>query len=353
MPTPSRTTQPRSAHQPLRAHGYLCPEDVYTPGSWRPDEDELDINADSDAQTSSSENMSASTPDALEFLASPPATANPSSSSPGLATESATSETTYAESSAHKQTEDLGEAAVARAGRHFAWCNVDSATTELDRLEDADQVAVEHDEYQPSMGFDYSNIRIFPTSPSSYLRPRSRFTGTQASERQVYDVQVEIKYVDLRESFLCGYLKIQGLTEDNPTLTTYFEGEIIGNQYDFVTRHKGWGATEKVDLNHWSKFAAFRKYSKAMQKGGRVKIPNFSQCENIFMRWKEHFLVPDHRVTSLNGASFEGFYYICFNQIKGSVSGIYFHHKSEHFQQLELNYVKDNGCFRNSAIEFR
>ena len=47
------------------------------------------------------------------------------------------------------------------------------------------------------------------------------------------------------------------------------------------------------------------------------------------MRWKEHFLVPDHRVRTINGASFEGFYYISFNQIKGEVSGIYFHSKSE------------------------
>lgn len=30
-----------------------------------------------------------------------------------------------------------------------------------------------------------------------------------------------------------------------------------------------------------------------------------------FMRWKERFLVPDHRVTSINGASYAGFYYIC------------------------------------------
>ena len=29
------------------------------------------------------------------------------------------------------------------------------------------------------------------------------------------------------------------------------------------------------------------------------------------MRWKEQFLVPDHRVRSINGASYAGFYYIC------------------------------------------
>jgi hypothetical protein len=128
---------------------------------------------------------------------------------------------------------------------------------------------------------------------------------------------------------LTTVIVITGLTEDNPTLTTYFEGEIIGSRYDFFTKHDSWGATDKIDLNHWGKFSAFRQYSKQVRKGAPVAIPNLAQRENIFMRWKEHFVVPDHRVTSLNGASFEGFYYICFNQKEGSVSGIYFHHKSE------------------------
>ena len=69
------------------------------------------------------------------------------------------------------------------------------------------------------------------------------------------------------------------------------------------------------------------------------------------MRWKEYFLVPDHRVRSISGASFEGFYYICFNQVQGTVSGIYFHAKSEKYQQLELRHVDDRGCM--PAMEFR
>jgi len=60
------------------------------------------------------------------------------------------------------------------------------------------------------MGYEYADPRVIPISPSSYLRPGSKFHGTQQSERQRYDVQVEIKHVDLRESFLCGYLRIQG-----------------------------------------------------------------------------------------------------------------------------------------------
>ena len=55
-------------------------------------------------------------------------------------------------------------------------------------------------------------LKSIPLCPSSYLRPGSKFRGTQQSERQVYDVQVEIKHVDMRESFLCGYLRIQGKT---------------------------------------------------------------------------------------------------------------------------------------------
>lgn len=57
---------------------------------------------------------------------------------------------------------------------------------------------------------NHATAQVIPSSPSSFLRAGTRFTGTQQSERQVYDVQVEIKYVDIRESFLCGYLRIQG-----------------------------------------------------------------------------------------------------------------------------------------------
>ncbi|KAK5657787.1 hypothetical protein OQA88_2860 [Cercophora sp. LCS_1] len=181
------------------------------------------------------------------------------------------------------------------------------------------------------MGYEYSHTRIIPTSSSSYLRPGSRFTGTQQSERQRYDVQVEIKHVDLRESFLCGYLKIQGLTDDHPTLTTYFEGEIIGPKYGFTTQHPSWGATDKIDLSHWAKFPAFRPYQKQARKNGSAAV-DMTGRDSLFMRWKEHFLVPNHRA-------------------HGEVSGIYFHSRSEKFQQLELKHVPDKGCF--DAMEFR
>ncbi|KAK4638357.1 Glucose-induced degradation protein 4 [Fulvia fulva] len=194
------------------------------------------------------------------------------------------------------------------------------------------------------------NRQTSPSSTTSFLRPGSKFRGTQQSDRQVYDVQVEIKDVDLAESFLCGYLRIQGLTDDHPTLTTFFEGEIIGPKYLFKTTHTSWGSSEKVDLQHWARFPAWRPLAKSA-KSPNFTLKNYQQREHLFMRWKEYFLVPDHRVKTITGASFEGFYYICFNQASGSVSGIYFHAKSEKYQQLELKHVEDRGCM--PAMEFR
>ena len=57
------------------------------------------------------------------------------------------------------------------------------------------------------------------------------------------------------------------------------------------------------------------------------------------MRWKEQFLVPDHRVRSISGASFSGFYYICLNKRTGVIDGLYFHSSSEWFQALRLEHV--------------
>ena len=53
------------------------------------------------------------------------------------------------------------------------------------------------------------------------------------------------------KSYLSGYLKIKGLTEEYPTLTTFFDGEIISARYPFLTRK--WEADEEVDRKHWVK----------------------------------------------------------------------------------------------------
>ena len=58
-----------------------------------------------------------------------------------------------------------------------------------------------------------------------------------------------LQHVDEENSYLCGYLKIKGLTEEFPTLTTFFDGEIISKRFPFLTRK--WDADEDVDKKHW------------------------------------------------------------------------------------------------------
>jgi len=218
--------------------------------------------------------------------------------------------------------------------------------------------------------FEFSHQRLYPQYPSSFLRPGSKFSGTQQSDRQIYNVDVQILTLSVPESTLTGYLRICGLTEDHPTLTTFFTGEIIGgpnHKHTFQTKDPSWGATDRTDLQHWARFPAWRPLSKDAKRDINFKHPPPATAHarsgpnpsspvpttttehdmedrannddaanpgwwtqpNIFMRWKEWFLVPDHRVKSIQGASFEGFYYICFNQAEGNINGIYFHARSE------------------------
>ncbi|KAH8731276.1 vacuolar import and degradation protein-domain-containing protein [Phaeosphaeriaceae sp. PMI808] len=213
-----------------------------------------------------------------------------------------------------------------------------------------DDAADEHQHRTSHLSSPFPAHRFLPRSSSSLLRPGSRFKGNQTSDRQQYEVEVEVKHVDMRESFMCGYLRIKGLTEDHPSLTTYFEGEIIGSKYNFITQHPEWGSNEKVDRQHWGRFPAYKPLSKYSSRPEMV-TKDWIQKEHLFMRWKEYFLVPDHRVRTISGASFEGFYYICFNQVTGGIEGIYFHAKSEKYQRLQLEHVQDHGC--QGAIEFR
>ncbi|KJA27389.1 hypothetical protein HYPSUDRAFT_35274 [Hypholoma sublateritium FD-334 SS-4] len=153
---------------------------------------------------------------------------------------------------------------------------------------------------------DVTRLRIrLPTHHCLY--PGATYQGTQKSGRNSYDVNVTIVDVNFTASSLCGYLRIRGLTDDWPELTTYFDAEIIGNRYGFLTQN--WGATQHEDLVHWSRFPAFKKIRH------EAKRPHMTLDDRdrgvVFMRWKERFLVPDHRVQDINGASFAGFYYVC------------------------------------------
>jgi len=153
---------------------------------------------------------------------------------------------------------------------------------------------------------DITRLRLRPQRHHC-LYQGSQFQGTQKSGRNSYEVHVTIVDVDFNASFLCGYLRIKGLTDDWPELTTYFDAEIIGSRYGFLTQK--WGANEHEDQIHWSRFPAYHHVVKELKKP-HLTIPDRDRGA-IFMRWKERFLVPDHRVQDISGASFAGFYYVC------------------------------------------
>jgi glucose-induced degradation protein 4 len=225
------------------------------------------------------------------------------------------------------------------------------------------------------------------------LQPGAVFLGVQQSGRATYEVEVQIQNVDLDKAFLCGYLKISGLTDEFPELTTYFEGEIICNRHTFVTQK--WDADEATDREvrcargpgraraharpvvaadpsstaadgwpllsclpfppppvpswqHWSKFAQFWRAGYADDMGLTTTKLDPRHDDYVFMRWKEHFLVPDHRITTISGASFAGFYYICFRKESTAIDGYYFHHSSEMYQSLRLKLQPGNtfGSFK-------
>ncbi|KAG6335583.1 hypothetical protein ID866_3499 [Astraeus odoratus] len=156
-------------------------------------------------------------------------------------------------------------------------------------------------EPSPDPSIDITRLRVRSQS-CHCLYPGATFNGTQKSGRNSYDVTVTIVDVDLSSSFLCGYLCIRGLTEDWPELTTYFDAEIIGSRYGFLTQK--WGASEEEDMLHWRRFPAFRHVGNELRRPC-LTIPDRDRGA-VFMRWKERFLVPDHKVHDINGASFAG-----------------------------------------------
>ncbi|XP_008434657.1 glucose-induced degradation protein 4 homolog [Poecilia reticulata] len=127
-----------------------------------------------------------------------------------------------------------------------------------------------------------------PGVVTSLLYSGSKFRGHQKSKGNSYDVEVVLQHVTMEDSYLCGYLKIKGLTEEYPTLTTFFAGEIISRKRPFLTRK--WDADEDVDRKHWGKFQAFYQYAKTFNSDefdyedrfGPVALVRFCCGQNLF-----------------------------------------------------------------------
>ncbi|KAJ2546253.1 GID complex subunit 4, VID24 [Coemansia sp. RSA 1933] len=175
----------------------------------------------------------------------------------------------------------------------------------------------------------------WPT-PCHHLYSGSRFSGTQSNGTRSYMVTVTLKYVDMGVPELCGHFTIRGLTNELPKLTTYFDAQIIGAAGNsFVTSQ--WDATVDTDRTHWGFFPAFRQHRSTFDSGDSAYRLRLSD-RYVFMRWKERFVVPNYKLSRINGASYDGFYYVCYDRVEESITGYYFHRDSDNYQCLKLSH---------------
>eukprot|EP00835_Amoeboradix_gromovi_P005176 NODE_462_length_8172_cov_0.295181.p2 type:complete len:307 gc:universal NODE_462_length_8172_cov_0.295181:5112-4192(-) len=197
----------------------------------------------------------------------------------------------------------------------------------------------------------YYNLPFY-SNPSNYqcVHPGATFKGYQNSGKMNYKVEITLKDVQLDKSYLSGYIMIEGITDAYKQLITYFDAELIGNEYSFLTRK--WQTNEEIDKMHWVKFPAFKtyKYEQVMNLENFVYDPRQTNNEFLFFRFKEHFLIPDHRVQFIPGASFAGFYYICLQVSTGRIEGYYYHSSSQWFQKIDLRYEAQN---TSSSFDYR
>ncbi|MBW0487482.1 hypothetical protein O181_027197 [Austropuccinia psidii MF-1] len=205
----------------------------------------------------------------------------------------------------------------------------------------------------------------------------SHWVGKQFCEEKSYGVQVNIIHLDLDSGCGSGFLDIRGLTEEWPSMKTFFDIEVVGPKHDFLT--KSWDSSADCDYAHWSKFSPFHDYLlKRRIEGGKVLDPN-NQFEKhqllrnslfqlpsptwwfeqpfLFMRWKERFLVNDYKKQEIDGASFAGFYYVCLqipsmapsNQIPNYS---FYHHPSAHLSSSSIRLASSMSMPSSFTLDY-
>jgi len=194
----------------------------------------------------------------------------------------------------------------------------------------------DHSIYSNNKKTFHNDITMIPDCLElPWLRPRTTFSGYQISGYKRYKVTVTLHSVQM-PSFdsmmittgphLCGTLTIKGLTQANPQISTFFEGYAVTsktNPCGFLS--SSWPsdpqltpmtATDSIDMEHWLHFPSFKQ--KSLMDSQKE---TYDGQRYIYMRWKERFMLPDPYEDGIEGASFDGFYYIVHDQQLGTIQG--------------------------------
>ncbi|KAM0673778.1 GID complex subunit 4 [Gurleya vavrai] len=121
---------------------------------------------------------------------------------------------------------------------------------------------------------------------------------------------MKVNLFDLEQSFLSGTFRIHNLTPFHSILNTYFEGKLIGMQHSFTENRE--------DPDNWRRF---KKWNSEYATGNATY--DINESRHLYIKIKEQFLLPDPKITSVQGASIEGCYYCCYYKSLDCFAGFY------------------------------
>jgi glucose-induced degradation protein 4 len=163
------------------------------------------------------------------------------------------------------------------------------------------------------------------------LENGAKYKGEQLTNGGSFKVEMTIDVIDLGQEFLCGTFEIHNLTDKYELLTTYFEGEIMGNLYPFTEEEC---SSSNPDIIHWGLFPEWRTEYAYNKDAYDIKGSNF-----LYIKIKELFLLPNPKLRSVPGASIDGHYYCCYYKNLDCFAGHYYYKNTSNLvsQQLLLD----------------
>ncbi|CAA9996259.1 unnamed protein product, partial [Nesidiocoris tenuis] len=173
----------------------------------------------------------------------------------------------------------------------------------------------------------------------SLLYNGSRFQGHQKSKGNSYEVEVVLQPGGVRDCSEQTFYwhRLQDLTGEAAEFLSACCSNVNKQCNLPISAFRRSGDFRNINVfqfsqnplfNSQSKFASFCQYSKTFN-ADCFDYDEIKSTDFVFMRWKEHFLVPDHTIRDISGASFAGFYYICFQKSRATIEGYYYHRSSE------------------------
>lgn len=141
------------------------------------------------------------------------------------------------------------------------------------------------------------------------LKRGTKYTGRQTTIVGSFKIDMKVNVFSLSQGYICGTLTIHNLTSEYKLLITHFEGVLMS------AKNISKAADE---FKQWSKFSKWKKDFE-----NQLLFNDSLNSECLYFKIKEEFLLPNHKLTRLHGASIDGHYYCCYFKKSDSFGGFY------------------------------